>query len=222
MLIPEARPREARKADNAMQHGIVEVSSLARNWRVVVVRGIAAIAFGLLALGMPGISLVTQVVLFGAFAAVNGLLGIVMVLRGTDVAPRSPPWGALWAEGAVNLAIGVAAFFCRSLTALTLLNMVAAWALITGSLQVASALRLRQAAHDEWFLALSGMISIGFGGLLVLDPRQGASVLLLWLGAYALLLGALLVGLGKRLRSWSPNQIHAPSIRIPARSVKPT
>ena len=205
-----------------MQHGIVEVSSLARNWRVVVVRGMAFIAFGLLALGMPGISLAMQVVLFGAFAAVSGLLGIVMVLRRTDAAPPSLPWGALWAEGAVNLAIGVAAFFCRSVTALTWLNMVAAWALITGLLQVAGALRLRQVTHDEWFLALSGMISIGFGGLLVLDPRHGAPLLVLWLGAYALLLGALLVGLGKRLRSWSPNQLHASSIRMLARSVKPT
>jgi uncharacterized membrane protein HdeD (DUF308 family) len=158
-----------------MQHGIVEVSGLARNWRVTVARGMAAIAFGMLALGMPGISLVTQVVLFGAFAAVNGLLGIVMVLRRTDPAPPALPWGALWAEGAVNLAIGVGAFFCRGVTALTLLNLVAAWALVTGSLQVAGALRLRQASQDEWFLALSGMISIGFGGVVGSGPEARSS-----------------------------------------------
>jgi uncharacterized membrane protein HdeD (DUF308 family) len=205
-----------------MQHEVVEESGLASNWRAARVRGVAVIAFGLLALAVPGVTLATQAVLFGAFASVNGLLGIVMVLRRTDAAPPSLPWGALWVEAAVSLAIGVGAFFCRSVTALTLLNMVAAWALVTGALQVAGALRLRQTIQDEWFLALSGMISIGFGGLLVLYPMRGTPALTLWLGAYALLLGALLVGLGKRLRSRSTRQSHPSSMRMPARSVKPT
>jgi len=108
------------------------------------------------------------------------------------------------------------------LTAITLLNLVAVWALVTGALQVAGALRLRQAVQDEWFLALSGMISIGFGVLLVLEPRRGALALLGWFGAYALLRGALLVGLAKRLHSWSANQTHPPALRTHARSVKPT
>jgi len=209
-----------------MPFGIVEMSALARNWRVAVVRGVLAIAFGLLALGVPGITPVTQVVLFAAFASVNGLLGMAMVIRHTDAAPASLPWvlpwGALWAEGAASLALGVGAFFCRNVTAITLLNMVAAWVLVTGALQVAGAFRLCQAIQDEWLLAMSGMMSIGFGALLVLGQAHGALALFPWLGAYAVLFGALLVGLGKRLHSWSTNRLHPSSVRMPARLVKPT
>jgi uncharacterized membrane protein HdeD (DUF308 family) len=87
---------------------------------------------------------------------------------------------------------------------------------------------LCQAIRDEWLLAVSGMTSIGFGGLLVLCSTRAAPALILWLGAYTLLLGALLVGLGRRLHSWSASQAHSSSVgsvrsvRMPARSVKPT
>jgi uncharacterized membrane protein HdeD (DUF308 family) len=209
-----------------MPLGIVEMSGLARNWRVAVVRGLIAIAFGLLALGVPSITPVTQVVLFAAFASLNGLLGMAMVIRRTDAATTSlpwvMPWGALWAEGAAGLAIGIGAFFCRNATAITLLNMVAAWVLVTGALQVAGAFRLCQAIQDEWLLAMSGMTSIGFGALLVLSQGRGSIALVLWLGAYAVLLGALQLGLGKRLHSWSTNRSRSSAIRVPARLVKPT
>lgn len=175
---------------------VVDVETLARNWWVVVVRGLAAVAFGLMTLVAPDISLAVLVIVFGAYAFADGVLAIVTAIRrrGGD------QWWTLVLEGIAGIATGVITLFWPGITALALLFLVAAWAFVTGILEVVTAIRLRKAIEGEWLLALAGIASIALGVLLALFPGPGALALVLWIGAWALMSGALMIALGIRLR----------------------
>lgn len=189
-----------------MKVPVIDVDSLARNWWAVVLRGLAAIVFGIIAILAPGISLAALVLVYGAYAFADGILAIVTAIRrhGTD------RWWVLLLEGLAGIAAGLVTLFWPGITALVLLYIIAAWALVTGALEVAAAIRLRKAISGEWLLALSGILSIGFGVLLILFPGPGALAVVLWIGAYAIVFGALLLALGFRLRSlWTHHTPHA-------------
>jgi uncharacterized membrane protein HdeD (DUF308 family) len=178
---------------------VLEVDTLARNWWAVLLRGIAGILFGIATFFAPGISFAALVLLFGAYAFVDGVLALVSALRNRATDER---WWVLLLEGVTGVIAGVVTFAWPGITALALLYLIAAWALITGALEVAAAIRLRKVIDHEWLLVLSGIASIGFGILLAMFPGPGALAVVLWIGAYALVFGALLVALGFRLRSW--------------------
>jgi uncharacterized membrane protein HdeD (DUF308 family) len=176
---------------------VVDVDSLARNWWVVFLRGLAGIIFGLITFFEPGISLAALVLLFGAYALVDGVLSIATAVRrrGAD------RWLLLLLEGIAGILAGLATFFWPAITAIVLLYLVAAWALVTGVLEIAAAIRLRKAITGEWLLALSGVASVILGVLLMIAPGPGALAVVIWIGAYAFVFGALLIGLSFRLRS---------------------
>jgi uncharacterized membrane protein HdeD (DUF308 family) len=173
---------------------------LTRNWWAVALRGVAAIVFGLLTFIMPGITLAALVLLFGAYAIVDGVLNLVAVARGRAGALDRPRW-VLVLEGVVSIGAGLVAFVWPGLTAVALVYVIAAWAIITGVLEIVAAVRLRHHITNEWWLGLSGALSIVFGVLLMAAPGVGALALVFWIGAYAIVFGALLVGLAFRLRS---------------------
>ncbi|HEV7366685.1 MAG TPA: HdeD family acid-resistance protein [Gemmatimonadales bacterium] len=179
-----------------MRVPVVDVDSLSRNWWAVSLRGLAGILFGIITFFAPGISLAALVLLFGAYALVDGVLAIVSAVRrrGAD------RWWLLLLEGLVGIAAGVLTFLWPGITALALLYVIAAWALVTGAFEIAAAIRLRKAISGEWLLALSGIFSIALGVLLVLFPGPGALAVTIWIGAYAFVFGALLFALGLRLR----------------------
>src|SRR3954467_745485 len=179
-----------------MRVPVVEVNSLSRNWWAVSLRGLAGILFGIITFVSPGISLAALVLLFGAYAFADGVLAIVSAIRrrGTD------RWWLLLLEGIVGIAAGVLTLLWPGITALALLYVIAAWALVTGAFEVAAAIRLRKVITGEWLLALSGIFSIALGVLLILAPGPGALALVIWIGAYALVFGALLFALGLRLK----------------------
>jgi uncharacterized membrane protein HdeD (DUF308 family) len=175
----------------------MEMTALARNWWALAIRGVAAIVFGLLAFFMPGVTLAALILLFGAYAIVDGIFSLVAAFRGrTEDQPR---W-LLAIEGLVSVAAGVVAFAMPGLTALVLLYLIAAWAIITGVLEIVGAIRLRDEIPNEWWMVASGVVSVVFGVLLFLAPGAGALALVWWIGAYAVIFGALLVGLAFRLR----------------------
>jgi uncharacterized membrane protein HdeD (DUF308 family) len=157
---------------------------------------LAGILFGIITFFAPGISLAALVLLFGAYALVDGVLAIVSAVRrrGAD------RWWLLLLEGLVGIAAGVLTFLWPAITAIALLYVIAAWALVTGAFEIAAAIRLRKAITGEWLLALSGIFSIALGVLLVLYPGPGALAVTIWIGAYAFVFGALLFALGLRLR----------------------
>jgi uncharacterized membrane protein HdeD (DUF308 family) len=167
------------------------------NWWVLALRGIAAIIFGLLAFVWPGISLVALVFLFGAYALVDGAFAIVAGIR----APRDyKRWWVLLIEGILSVIAGVLAFAVPGITALFLLGLIAGWAILTGVIEIVAAIQMRKYITGEWLMILSGIASILFGGLLLWNPGVGALAVVWIIGAYAIVFGVLLLGLGFRLR----------------------
>jgi uncharacterized membrane protein HdeD (DUF308 family) len=175
-----------------------DVDTLARNWWAVVLRGVAAILFGLITFLAPAISLVALVLVFGIYALVDGVLSVVIAVRRRRETRR---WWQLLLMGVVGIVAGVVTFLLPGITALALLFVIAAWALVAGAFELAAAIRLRKQIKGEWLLALAGLASIALGVLLVLFPGTGALAVVLWIGVYALITGALLIALGFRMRT---------------------
>ena len=178
---------------------IVEVSvvSLIKNWWAVALRGAAALIFGFLTVLWPDISLTALVLLFGSFAIVYGVFNIITAVRRRRGERR---WWALLLEGLVSVAVGTVTLIMPDLTALALVYVIAAWAILTGILEIAAAIMLRRYIRGEWWLALAGVLSVAFGAVLAIWPGVGALALVLWIGVYAIVLGIFLIALGFKLR----------------------
>jgi uncharacterized membrane protein HdeD (DUF308 family) len=174
-----------------------DVAALARNWWVFLLRGIVAILFGVLTALMPSITLTLLVLLFGAYAIVEGGFNVIAAIRRRK---GERLWWLLLLEGLVSIAAGVVAFIMPGLTALMLVLVIGAWAIITGVLEIVAAILLRKQIRGEWWLALSGALSLIFGVLVLMWPGAGALALVLWIAAYAIAFGVLLVALAFRLR----------------------
>jgi uncharacterized membrane protein HdeD (DUF308 family) len=172
---------------------------LARNWWTVALRGVIAIIFGLLALFWPGITLTALVFIFGAFVLVSGVLLVIAAFR--DGLTHAHGW-LLLLEGIIGIAIGIMVFVWPAITALVLLYLIAAWAIVTGILEIIAAIQVRQEIENEWLLALAGTASVLFGILLIVWPIAGALAILWIIAAYAIVFGVLLLILAFRLRSW--------------------
>jgi uncharacterized membrane protein HdeD (DUF308 family) len=195
-----------------MDASLANVSMLFRNWWLLVLRGVVGIIFGIIAFVAPGISLAALVLVFGAYCFADGALLIVSAIRRHG---NGSPWWLLLLQGMAGIAAGVVALFWPAITTLGLLWVIAAWSLVSGVLQIVTAIRLRKTITTEWLLALSGVASIALGVLFVMFPAAGAVALVFWIGAWAFVFGVLLVTLGFRLRSWrdaenvpSPPRIH--------------
>jgi uncharacterized membrane protein HdeD (DUF308 family) len=175
------------------------VGQLADRWWMLVIRGAAAIVFGVLTFVMPAVSLFALVLLWGGYALVDGAFNVMAAIRGARAGRH---WGWLLFEGIISIGAGVVTFAWPGITALALLAVIAVWGVVTGIAAIVSAVRLRKEIQGEWLLALSGVLSIAFGVLLVLIPSAGALALLWLIGGYATVAGVLLIGVGVRLRSW--------------------
>jgi uncharacterized membrane protein HdeD (DUF308 family) len=172
------------------------VEALARYWWVVVLRGVLAIALGVLAFVWPVVTLTSLVIVFGAYALVDGVFALLSAVRGGG----AEPWWLLVLEGGVGIGIGVLTLVAPGITALALLFYIAIWAIATGVLEIAAALALRKEIEGEWLLVLGGLVSVAFGALLIARPGAGALAVLWLIGGYAIAFGALLVLLGLKLR----------------------
>jgi uncharacterized membrane protein HdeD (DUF308 family) len=188
--------------------------ALARNWWSLVIRGLAAVALGSATFIWPGITVGALVLLFGAYALLDGVISIVGAWKAARAHER---WGALIFEGIVGIATAVVTGIIPGLTAIALVSLIAAWALVTGALEIVAAMRLRQYIAHEWLLALSGVASLLFGFLAILLPLAGAVAIAIGIGIYALVFGVLLIGLGFRLRSWTRTPPAGQTIPLPAR-----
>lgn len=183
--------------------------SLARNWWVLLVRGLAAILFGFLAIAWPGRTLYVLVVMFGAFALVDGVFGIIAALLGRT---GGIPWWALLVEGLLSLGIGIATFTWPGGAELVLLYMIAFWSMATGVFEIVAAIRLRQVIEGELLLGIGGVLSIVFGILLLGYPADGALAVVWLIGIYAILFGGMLVALSARLRGLWKRHTATPAV----------
>ena len=175
-------------------------TTLTRHWWLLALRGVFAIVFGILTFISPVSSLFALVILFAIYAIAGGASSLVLALRrGRTATPR---WGSLLFEGIVGLAAGVLTLIWPRIGALALLMVIAVWAVVTGITSLIAAVQLRKQIKGEWLLALNGILSIALGVLLFLFPGPGALALVMWIGAFALVSGGLLIALALRARSW--------------------
>lgn len=191
------------------RHGTV-ADLLTRNWWLLALRGLAAVLFGVLAFVWPGITLLTLIIFFSAYALVNGVMLLVLAAKAPNDFPR---FTGLILPGLFSVAAGVIAFLLPGITALALLMLIAAWATVSGILEIVAAVRLRKVIANEWLLMLAGMASVAFGVLMVIWPGAGALALLWCIASFSIVFGVLLVALAFRLRC---RKVFAPSVPVHA------
>jgi uncharacterized membrane protein HdeD (DUF308 family) len=175
------------------------VETFRLNWWLLALRGLLAVIFGVLAFMWPGATLLTLVWLFGAFALVNGILSLVLAAK----TPKGyPKVGSLVLAGILGILAGLLAFVMPGITALGLLILIAAWAIVTGVMELVAAVRLRKIITNEWLLILAGIASVVFGVILLIQPAAGALALIWLIATWAIVFGVLLMILAFRMRNW--------------------
>jgi uncharacterized membrane protein HdeD (DUF308 family) len=160
---------------------------LARRWWALALRGVIAVLFGLLTFFIPGITLISLVLLFGFYAILDGIFDIVSAMK----APGHH-WPLL-VEGIVGIVAGLVTFMWPAITAMVLVYLIAFWAILTGLLEIVAGIRLREVIANEMLLILMGVISTLFGILIIIFPGAGALAIIIWIGAYALVFGIILI-----------------------------
>ncbi len=181
-------------------YGNLDLNAVAQRWWMLVIRGIAAVAFGMLAIARPGISLLALVLLWGAYALVDGATAIALAVRSGR---EGRSWGWLFFEGLVGVAAAVFTALRPGITAFALLVLIAAWAFLTGVAEIVAAIELRREIRGEWLLAASGVLSIAFGALTMVFPGASALALVVFIGTYAIVFGVLMTALGLRVHHWA-------------------
>ena len=174
------------------------IETLKRHWWVPVIRGIAAIVFGVIAFTHPGLAAATLVLFFGAWVLIDGIFRIIGAIghRASD-----PDRGWHLVIGILGIIVGLLTFHAPGITALALVIYVAAWALMMGASEIVLAVKLRREIKGEWFLILMGLISIVFAIMLLWNPIAGAATLIWLIAWYAIIFGILGIIFGFRLRS---------------------
>ncbi len=174
------------------------VATLTRNWWMWLIRGIAAIVFGVLAWIWPAATWVTIAILFGAYAFVDGIFAIYATIRAAETHQR---WWPFLVEGIVGLLIAAITFYDVRITLLALYFTIAAWAFLTGILEIVAAIQLRKHISNEIWLIIGGVASIAFGVLMVWFPLAGMLAVIWLIAAYAIVFGSIMIGFALRLRS---------------------
>jgi uncharacterized membrane protein HdeD (DUF308 family) len=171
---------------------------ISRDWWVFALRGVAAILFGVLAFASPGITLATLILLFGAYAFVDGVALLIALARG-EAGARRHAW-AVGIMGVLGIVASIVTFVWPGVTALSLLYLVAIWAIAMGVFQVVAAIALRREIEGEFWMGLGGVMSVVFGIFLLVSPGTGLLTLVWLLGFWAVVFGFSSLGLAYRLR----------------------
>jgi len=175
------------------------LETLKTGWWLLVLRGIAALLFGVLAFVYPGMTAQVLVILFGAYSLVNGIFTLALAIR----APKGTPGiGTLVLLGLLGIAAGLVTFFYPGITAISLLAVIAAWAVLTGIFEIVVAIKLRQQLSNEWVLILSGVLSVAFGVLVIAMPNAGALSIVWLIGIYAIFYGILLLTVAVKIKGY--------------------
>lgn len=176
---------------------------VARSWWVLLLRGLVAVGFGVIALVWPGITTLALVIVFGAYVLADGVLDLIMAIggrgsRGVALSGGDRVW--LGFLGLIGVGAGLVAFFWPAITTVALLWVIAWWAIIRGLLELITAWRLRAELTNEWMWVLTGILSIGLGALLIAQPAAGALALVFWIGVFSIAWGVALSILAFRVK----------------------
>ena len=191
------------------------IVAMVGNWKTLALGGAAAVLFGLLTLGWPDVTLWALVVLFGAWAFVDGVL--TLLTPATGVLGAREHRTALILQGVLGIGLGIVAFIWPDMTALALLFVIAAWAFVIGVAEVAAAVQLRKVIENEWLLGLTGALAIIFAIALVITPGAGALVITWLIGWFALLSGMRRLALAWKLRKLEKGTVELANDRLRAR-----
>jgi uncharacterized membrane protein HdeD (DUF308 family) len=172
---------------------------LSQRWWVLLLRGLAAIAFGVAAFMWPGLTIVSLALVWGVYAFADGLTSLTLAVSLRDGGAAQRWWMAI--VGVIGILAGVAAFLSPLAVAGVLLLFIAGWAIAVGALQIWGAIQLRKEISGEWMLILCGLLTIAFGVLLAARPAAGALSLIWVIASYALIIGVLYVLLSFRVRA---------------------
>ncbi len=173
---------------------------LVRRWWIVAARGAVSVLFGIAAFVAPESTLSWLIKLFGLFALADGIF--------TMGAGLSVNWLTLFLEGFVGAAVGFVTLFApTSFVELWLVVNIAGYALLTGGIELVGALGLKQKARGsmvqgDWMLGLNGAISLLFGVILFFNTAMSSATLIMMLGGFALISGALLLAFAFNVKSW--------------------
>ena len=174
------------------------LEDLSDNWWVILLRGIVGVVFAVLAFASPGATLLALVFVWGAYAIIDGAFALYLTYL---AARQQRRWWPYLLEGLVGIGAGIVAFGWPGITALALLYLIAAWAIVTGIVEIIAAVDLRKQIQNEWLLGLAGVFSIIFGILVAAQPNAGAVAVVWTVGAYALFFGITLIVLAFRVRN---------------------
>ena len=169
--------------------------SLLSHWWALIIRGVLAIAFGVLAIALPHITIIALIAIFAAFALLDGITSLASAISNRD-------WGWQLFGGLLSIAIGVLTILWPASAGFALIIFIAAWALVRGIFDIAAAFTLRHELSRgfDWLLAVSGIVSIAFGFAVAAWPVLGAIAIVGMIAGFAIFLGILLVAAG--LREW--------------------
>lgn len=176
------------------------------SWRYLVLRGVFSILFGMTALTVPGAMLTALVLLFGAYAFIDGLIAMLYALR---ISRSAKAWPLIF-EGALGIVVGIVTLIWPSLTERLLIYFIAAWAIVTGVFEIAAMDWFRRSGLSGLWLAISGTLSVVLGVALFFLPAAGAMALTILFGSYALAFGVLICWLGLHLRRLSRDRVNTP------------
>ncbi|MGV9303373.1 MULTISPECIES: HdeD family acid-resistance protein [unclassified Nonomuraea] len=172
------------------------MEQLASTWWLILIRGICAVIFGILAIIWPGMTVLVLVIFFGAYALVNGIFSLISAFR-HNVESRA--WLIL--SGVLGILAGIVTFVWPGVTTLALLYIIAFWAIFTGIAEVIAGIRLRKLIDNEWMLIIGGLLSVVFGVLLLIWPASGAVALTWLIGAFAIIYGIAIIILSVKVKS---------------------
>lgn len=176
------------------------LKTLAKNWWVFVLRGVVGVLFGVMAYMWPGITLVSLVLLFGAYAFVDGVFAVIGAITGRK---EQDDWILMLLLGVVGIAVGILTYRSPGITALALLMYIAAWAFAKGVLEIVTAIKIRKEIEGEWALALSGALSVLFAFFLLWNPGAGALGVIWVIAFYAILFGVLSILFGFKIKKFA-------------------
>jgi uncharacterized membrane protein HdeD (DUF308 family) len=167
------------------------------NWGWIALRGVFAVLFGILAITRPGLTIAALVIVFGVYAIIDG---VYLCFSAIAERHNEPNWALYLLGGLAGFAAGVATLSMPGITAVVLLYVVAAWAIVRGVIEIVAAIRLRKIIHGEAVYVIAGMLSLIFGFLLIARPAMGTLLLMAWVGAYAILFGIILLIVAFKVR----------------------
>jgi uncharacterized membrane protein HdeD (DUF308 family) len=197
--------------DTTASGPVAVVETFRLNWWLLALRGLIAVVFGVLAFMWPHATLITLVLLFGAFALVNGILSLILAAKIPKGYPRV---ASLILSGLLGILAGLLTFIMPGITALGLLILIAVWAIVTGIMEFVTAVRLRKIITNEWLLMLAGIASVAFGVILLLQPAAGALALIWLIATWAVVFGILLIIVAFRMRNWKGFIAIATSVEV--------